>query len=334
MKAALVISLGVLAFAAATPSAAEVRVRYFKGQPTYISTQTLSVVQVALPQPSKAKRQAIIVVALNRGGEAESLGYENVVVRTAAGEPVKMLTYEELRHKAKVRAGWATFFAALAAGANSYAAQQSAYGHSYGSAYTRTPYGGVSTTYSASYYSPVAAQIGQARANAENRELMGMISAKLDETLDKLDGSVLRTTTIEPGESFGGMVVFDLPKGVGLADLVVTVNYAGEAHELALNGRVDSLRQATASEIAAPTSPAAPAPAPPLQPPVQKASLSTMSAPQSRPPSEPPASPGPLQVAAQPQPAESYRPHPDGPQSTMCYRPIKVVTDLTQNKCR
>ena len=231
----------------ASPAAADLKVRYYKGEPTFISTKTQGAVQVAMPPTDKGRRVGIVVIALNRGASPQSLGYENVSVRTSAGVPVTLLTYEVLQHKARVQAGWMTFFAAVAAGANSYAAQQSAYGHSYGSAYTSTRYGGVASTYSARYYSPVAAQVGQARANAENRDLFAAVSGQLEATLAKLDGSVLRTTTIDPGESFGGMVVFDLPKGTALRDLVVSVNYAGETHEVPLNGTFATLDQVTAA---------------------------------------------------------------------------------------
>jgi hypothetical protein len=46
------LGLGLLAWAAfASSAASEVRVRYFKGQPTFISAKAGGVVQVALAQP-------------------------------------------------------------------------------------------------------------------------------------------------------------------------------------------------------------------------------------------------------------------------------------------
>jgi hypothetical protein len=232
---ALAVSLALLAFGGPVDGAdAGVKVRYFKGQPTYISTMPASAVEVAVPEQRKGRRVMVAVVALNFGAEPTSLGYENVDIRTASGEEAKLVTYDELRHQAKVRAGWTTFFAGVAAGLNSYGAAR---------------YGGSGYIGRVPYYSPVGAQMALDRADAQNAALFTSIAVNLDETLGKLDGAVLRTTTIDPRTSFGGYVAFDLPKGATVADMVAVVTFGGDTHIIPLNNTAGRLQQETALDL-------------------------------------------------------------------------------------
>ena len=232
---ALATLLALFAFGGPIESAdAGVKVRYFKGQPTYISTMPSSAVEVAVPEQRKGKRVMVAVVALNFGAEPTSLGYENIDIRTASGEEAKLVTYDELRHQAKVRAGWMTVFAGVAAGLNSYGAAR---------------YGGSGYVGRVPYYSPVGAQMALDRADAQNAALFTSIAVNLDETLGKLDGAVLRTTTIDPRTSFGGYVAFDLPKGATVADMVAVVSFAGDTHIIPLNNTAGRLQQATALDL-------------------------------------------------------------------------------------
>jgi hypothetical protein len=233
---ALAASLALLAYGLPVDATAGVKVRYFKGAPTYISTMPASAVEVAVPEQHKGKRIWVAVVALNFGVEPTSLGYENVDIRTANGEEAKLVDYDQLRHQAKVRAGWATFFAGVAAGLNSYAAAR---------------YGGQGYVGSVPYYSPVGAQIALDRADAQNAALFTSIAVTLDATLEKLDGNVLRTTTIDPKTSFGGFVAFDLPKGASVTDMVAVVTFAGDTHIIPLNNAAGRLKQATAADLSA-----------------------------------------------------------------------------------
>lgn len=226
---ALIVGVGLVCDADAA-----VKVRYFKGSPTYISTQPTSAVEVAVPEQRKGKRILVAVVALNFGAEPTSLGYENVEIRTANGEEAKLVTYDELRHQAKVRAGWMTLFAGVAAGLNSYSAAR---------------YGGSGNVGGLHYYSPVGAQLALDRADAQNAALFTSIAVTLDDTLAKLDGAILRTTTIDPRTSFGGFVAFDLPKGASVTDMVAVVTFAGDTHVVPLNNAAGTLQQAAAIDV-------------------------------------------------------------------------------------
>jgi hypothetical protein len=94
------------------------------------------------------------------------------------------------------------------------------------------------------------------RADAQNSALFASIAQTLEATLAKLDGSVLRTTTIDPRASFGGFVVFDLPKGAGVRDMVVMVTFGGDTHDIPLNDTRGTLQQATALDLAGSVAPA------------------------------------------------------------------------------
>jgi hypothetical protein len=237
MRIGIGLTAGLLAIAVAvSPASAQLMVRYNQGLPTYISVQPSSVVQIGMAPPKGGKQQDIAVIVLNRGGQAASIGYENISLRNSAGASVNFLDYAELQHKARVKAGWKMFGAALVAGLSYYAAAESGYGHYNGYSYTSTRYGGFATSFSGSYYSPVAAQIGYARADVPTGAMLTSISGQLDQTMAKLDGTVLRTTTVDPGGSFGGVVVFELPKDTNINDLTATVTYNGDTHVIPLNG--------------------------------------------------------------------------------------------------
>jgi hypothetical protein len=274
--------LALLAWACLVCSAeAAVKVRYFKGAPTYISTMPASAVEVAVPEQSRGKRIWVAVVALNFGTEPTSLGYENVDVRTASGTEAKLVTYDELQHQARVRAAWASFFAGVAAGLNSYSAAR---------------YGGSGYVGSVPFYSPVAGQMALDRADAQNTALFTSIANTLDATLAKLDGNVLRTTTIDPRTSFGGFVAFDLPKGASVSDMVVTVTFAGNTHVVPLNNAAGTLQQATALDLSgasatgsAPETASKGDAAPPTNPPPPPPAVAQADPPASRPVAQAPA---------------------------------------------
>jgi hypothetical protein len=227
--------LALLAWACLTTATdAAVKVRYFKGSPTFISTLPTSAVEVLVPEGQKGKRVEIGVAVLNLGTEPDSLGYENIRVRTTGGAPANLITYEQLQGHARTQAAWATLFAGLAAGLNSYSAAR---------------YGGSGYVGNVPFYSPIAGQIAVDRASAQNSAMFATIAQTLDATLAKLDNAVLRTTTIDPRTSSGGIVVFDLPKGASIHDMVVTVHFEGSTHEVPLNDAGGSLQQATALDL-------------------------------------------------------------------------------------
>lgn len=231
----LATSLAFLAWACLVSGAdAAVKVRYYKGTPTFISTMPASAVEIAVPEGQKGKRIRIAVLALNFGTTPDSLGYENIRVGTTGGAAANLITYEQLQGQARTRAAWAALFVGLAAGLNTYAAAR---------------YGGAGYVGHVRYYDPVAGQMAVDRADAENDAAFSSIAQTLDTELANLDGSVLRTTTIDPRTVFGGVVVFDLPKGASVRDMVVTVTFEGDTHAIPLDNARGSLQQATAADL-------------------------------------------------------------------------------------
>ena len=220
---AFTLALSTLSISPSVASAG-VKVRYFKGQPTFVSAMPSSVVEIAAPAEVKGGEVGIGVAAFNLGERPKSLGYENISVRTMTGADLRLIPYEELKHRARVRAGWETFFASLAVGLNAYAASREGYGHA--------------AQYH--YYNPVAGELAIDRAAYQNAAMLNSVTAELDATLAKIDG-VLRTTTIDPRTAFAGAVVFDLPKGVAIKDLIVKVNFAGDVHSVPLDGSAQDL---------------------------------------------------------------------------------------------
>jgi hypothetical protein len=190
------------------------------------------------------------VAAFNLSNEPQSLGYENISLRTDAGVPVRLVSYDELQHIARVHAGWNTFFVVLASGLNSFAANQSAYG--YAGRYR--------------YYSPIAGQMAQDRASVENQAMLTSVTDKLNATMSELDSKILRTTTIDPGTSFAGVVVFELPKGVSVDQLVATVSFGEDAHVVPLNASAQALGQASQYDLIPHRDELASAPPPPQPP--------------------------------------------------------------------
>jgi len=207
-----------------------------------------------------------------------------------------------------VRAGWATFFGALAAGLNSYGAS----------------YQGQGRVGNITFDSPVARMYAMDRADAQNTALLASISQRLDATLANLNASVLRTTTIDPGTTFGGLVAFDLPKGLTLRDLIITVSFGGDTHEITMDPSA-RLEAASSADLRPPT----PAQAVALTstPPAQGAASQ---APVLAPAPAPPPQPSPATRVADASP--SAKPAKGAARSprTFC---IKVVTDPSQNNC-
>lgn len=171
------------------------------------------------------------VVAFNDSKASANLGTENVSVYTASGVPVRVFTYEQLAKEAQTAARWQAFAVALAGAANAYAASQPTTVTSYGTAYG--PRGLISYSSSATAYNPANAALANSVNAAQTSRSMGQIGATLDATLRNLGSSILRTTTIEPGNAFGGNVIIDKPKfSKGEAQaLRVVVNFDGEVHE-------------------------------------------------------------------------------------------------------
>ena len=204
---------------------------YDHGAPVVMSKKENGAVRVAPTSTAFEGRMSLGVVAFNDSKTSANLGTENVRVFTSAGTPVRVFTYEQLVKEAKTRATWQAVAVALAAGANAYAASQPTTVNTYGSAYGTG--GSVNYASTSTIYNPSSAALANSINQAQTNRSINQISNTLDATLAGLGSSVLRTTTIEPGNAFGGNVILDKPKFAKDEEhaLRVVVTFDGEEHE-------------------------------------------------------------------------------------------------------
>ncbi len=171
------------------------------------SDQDLSSVRIFETEAPVKKRGMMTILAFNAGDKAFNLGSENIVLETEAGEPITVIPFERLEKELKNKQMWAAIATGLAAASNSMAASNAGYSNGYVSSYGR---GGYSTATFNSYNSGAAYQ-AQALANLQNQQSFDRLAHANAAAKDGL-GVNMRTTTIDPGASFGGQIVYELPK--------------------------------------------------------------------------------------------------------------------------
>lgn len=196
------------------------QIRYEQGLPTIFSDKRAAAIQVTPLKVTDDMRLAFGIAAFNKTGGPSNFGVENISVEQPDGTPDRVFTSSELIHEAKVDAQWKTFAAALAGGL----ASASAYSTTRGTAYT--PVGSVS--WSSTSYDPVQA----AEIRAETRDNIAGIRASLDRTVSNIHQEALQTTTVNAGDSYGGIVVAaKLSSGQYPQSVALHVNWNGEDHD-------------------------------------------------------------------------------------------------------
>jgi hypothetical protein len=187
------------------------------------------------------KRSEIQLLVMNQGDKPFNFGPENVTAKLADGTPIAIITYEQLVHEEKRRQMWMAIAAGLSAAGNSMAAANSGY-YSGTAAYSGSTFGSFgSTPYSAntfgtatySGYNAAQAQAAQAAANAQNQANFDRMAQQNASNMRAIR-AYMRTTTVDPGQMFGGAITFELPKPAQQAKadvpmtFVVTIN--GDEH--------------------------------------------------------------------------------------------------------
>jgi hypothetical protein len=202
-------------------------IEYAQGTPTTFSEGEHGAVQVTPIGTTEDHRLIFGVAAFNKGDKPANFGVENLALATTAGGPVKIYTTEELIAEAKRRAMWQAVAVAFAGAAAAYAANANAYHTTYGTAYT--PHG----TYSfySRTYDPGLAYVGTAAAGAATGYGLVQIKNSLSQTINGLRGHSLQTTTVGPGDSYGGEVMTDHPEGRSFPQQIeLTVHWNGDDH--------------------------------------------------------------------------------------------------------
>ena len=174
--------------------------RYVKGVPTLDLQQVRGAVQLRFLGWDHSN--AVFAIGFfNAGPEPVNVGVENLHA-SAEGKPIRIYTVDELTRQAKSRATWRKIGLAFLGGLGAAAAasQRSTY---HGTIVS--PYGGM-YSYSGSYPS-LYGQLQADRISANTAASMSLIQYQLDATIGAIGDRVLQTTTVDPGASFGGLIV-------------------------------------------------------------------------------------------------------------------------------
>lgn len=255
--------------------------------------------------PDARKSAWLTFVVTNNSAEPITVQESSVSVE-ANGRRLKTYTAQELLAAEQSRQKWQKFGAGLAAGLNSYSASQqgnySATG-TYQGNFAASAIGGprVNGTTSGSVYfhgtDPVARQQAIANANQSNQAMIASLQAQQAMRTQTLDQRLLKGNTIQPGQTYGGDVLVELPpKGRGVIAVGVQLWIKNEPHTFiafadgaptpAMLERIAQIpsqgAEATSSVVPAATADPALVPAALEQIPAPSASKSASSAPDSR----------------------------------------------------
>jgi hypothetical protein len=152
---------------------------------------------------------------------------------SAAGSPLRVMSYDDVVKAQKKKEAWAAFFTGLAAAANSYSASQAGYSNYSGSYSAHASSGGYSANAYGSYYGRSynggMAYLAQANAAAQNQAMFDRFSMSAQAAARDLQKRSLKANTLMPGQSVLGDIRFALPKG---GDFQMRIDLAGRPIEV------------------------------------------------------------------------------------------------------
>lgn len=198
-------------------------VRFVHGQATVDLRQTNGVVEIyTLPRDHGGL--AFGVAVYNAGGASAIVDTSNFSIE-AGKQQLAPLTVDRLVHKAEHRAGWSKFGTRLLGGLAAGLAASATDTYS-STLYTRH------AIYRATYSTPsIAGQIEANQILDRTGARVADIQDGLDATRAQLGESVIQTTTVDPGRSVGGRIVFDkLADGSRPQTITMRVNWNGETY--------------------------------------------------------------------------------------------------------
>lgn len=216
-------------------------VRYTSGISSIDSFQKLTAARI-VNLPNRDKNSVSFAVAVeNRGSASFNFGPESITIRPAEMQPIALTTDEEVMEAERKRQARENFRSGLAALGRGLSAAQSDTSYSSGIiAGTSSGYvGGNLVTvqsngiYSGTQYNPGAAMAAQ--RNAQDLNAADRANLEAQRVARSIaNSSLLRTTTVDPGALYGGVVTFpvtsELKKARGPVQVTVEVNVAGERH--------------------------------------------------------------------------------------------------------
>ena len=200
--------------------------RYVKGVPTIDLQQQRGAIE--LRSLGFYNNHPMFAIAFfNAGPEPVNIGLEDIHA-AANGTELRVFPVEELERQAKHKAWWSQFAIAMLGGVSAglAASQRDTY-HS-----TITgPYG----TYrlNASYPS-LAGQLQAENISLNTAYSIAAIQYQLDRTIELINDHVVQRTTIDPGSTYGGLIIMDkLKQGDPPFELHLDVDWNGERYPFA-----------------------------------------------------------------------------------------------------
>ena len=198
--------------------------RYLHGVPTLDLQQQRGAVQIRFGGWDHSN--AVFAVAFFNGGtEPVNIGIENIHA-SAEGKPLRIYSVDELTKQAKNRTTWRKIGLAFLGGLG---AAVSASQRSHYSGTIVSPYGGT-YSYGGSYPS-LYGQLQADRISAQTAANMSLIQYQLDATISAIGERMLQTTTVDPGMTFGGLVVVQkLDYGKAPLEFRIDMDWNGERY--------------------------------------------------------------------------------------------------------
>lgn len=216
-------------------------IRYTSGISSIDSFQKFTAARI-VKLPNRDKNSVSFAVAVeNRGSASFNFGPESITIRPAEMQPIVLTTIEQAMEAERKRQASENFRSNLAAFGRGLSAAQSGTSYSSGIiAGTSSGYvGGNLVTvqsngiYSGTQYNPGAAMSAQRNAQESNAADRANLEAQRA-TRSAENSILLRTTTVDRGAMYGGVVTFpvsaELKKARGPVHVSIEVNVAGERH--------------------------------------------------------------------------------------------------------
>lgn len=222
----------------------EQQVRYERGVATTYSIGGRAALRIT-PVRTEFRERPVFRLAISNVGERSfNIGAEHITI-ASPDDDVHVYTYHQIARERRNAAAWSQFFNAMQLGVDTYNAHEASHSTTN---YQSTTSGsrsfvannGVSgyrvesrsTTGRSVTYDPGMQAIltAQARMGYEARE--ASIERALDDQISDLRMTYLQTTTVDPGETFGGLFVIDKPElGERHGETIaVSVDIRGERH--------------------------------------------------------------------------------------------------------
>jgi hypothetical protein len=200
--------------------------RYVKGVPTLDLQQQRGAIQLR-SLGFYNNRPLFQIAFFNAGPEPVNIGLEDIHV-FAGGSPLRVFSVQELERQAKQKAWWSQFGIALLGGLSAgLSASQRDYSHGT----ITSPYG----TYTIhTSYPSLAGQLRADRIASNTGYSIAAIQYQLDQTISMINDHVVQRTTVDPGASYGGLIVLDkLKTAKPPFELRVSVDWNGERYPFA-----------------------------------------------------------------------------------------------------